>query len=56
MSGSFQSLPKEDSEKSSWSLKTSFWKKIYPINSKTVLTIFSDVRVSMVLGFLAWIS
>jgi hypothetical protein len=29
---------------------------MYPTNSKIVLTIFSDVRVSMVLGFLAWIS
>jgi hypothetical protein len=27
----------EESEKTSWSLKTSFWKKIYPKNSKTVI-------------------
>jgi hypothetical protein len=28
------------SEISSWSLKTSFWKKIYPKNSKIVMTVF----------------
>jgi hypothetical protein len=40
MPGSFQSLLKEYSDKSSWSFKTSFWKKIYPKNSKIAMTIF----------------
>jgi hypothetical protein len=32
------------SEKSSWSLKTSFWKKNCPINSKAVIKNFFHVR------------
>jgi hypothetical protein len=32
------------SEKTYWSLKTSFWRINYPINSKMVMKIFSHVR------------
>jgi hypothetical protein len=34
-------------EKSSWSLKTSFWKKNCPVNSKTVIQDFFNVRKSV---------
>jgi hypothetical protein len=33
------------SEKTYWNLKTSFWKKNCPINSKTVMKNFSHVRL-----------
>jgi hypothetical protein len=41
--------PIVSSEKSSWSLKTSFWKQNCPTNSKMIM-------VFMVFGLLAWIS
>jgi hypothetical protein len=47
-----RNTPISSSDKTSWSLKTSFWKKNCQINSKTAIKKFSGVGVSMILNLL----